>query len=156
MKNQIYKVLLIALWATFPGLLFAGETDKELFNAIQSRNDLWVRFYNSDDAASIAKMHTENATVIAPNYGPAKGHDEIQAGLEEELALGEGKMELKTLEVTRASDDTAYEIGLYTLRIEIADSDPIVDEGHYVIIWKLEEKEWRIHVDMWNTSLPLE
>jgi len=35
------------------------------------------------------------------------------------------------------------------------EGDPIVDEGHYVVVWKLgEDGVWKLHLDTWNTSLP--
>ncbi len=157
MKIQIHKVVLISLWAALPALLLASENDTELFNTIKARKALFAVLYNADDADALTEMYTTDATVIAPNYGPAKGHEEIKAGLVEELALGEGKMELETLEVSRLSDDSAYEIGYYFLKIVLEKGDPIIDEGHYVVVWKLGiDNTWRLHVDTWNTSLPLE
>lgn len=101
-------------------------------------------------------MYTEDATVIAPNFPPDKGHAAIQAGLEAELALGDGTIQLKTLEVHRINKKTAWELGSYDLKIVLEEGEPIVDVGHYVIIWKLIDDEWLLHMDTWNTSLPLE
>jgi ketosteroid isomerase-like protein len=101
-------------------------------------------------------MYTKDATVIAPENGLAKGRDEIQAGPEEELALGDDFIAATTLEVERISDDTVSEIGIYTLKIDPEGGDPIIDEGLYVLVWKLgSEGEWILHIDIWNTSLPL-
>ena len=57
--------------------------------------------------------------MIAPGFPPARGHDEIGAALIEELALGEGKLQLQAIEVNRMAVDTAYEAGQYKLRIEM-------------------------------------
>lgn len=157
MKAQTLKILISIVCVMLPSLASAGNTGTELFETIKAKKQLWAKLYNAGDAAGITAMYTSDATLIAPNYGPVKGHQEIQAGLEEELALGDGVMGLETLEVSRLADDAAYEIGYYTLTIDVEAGDPIVDEGHYVIVWKLgEDKVWRLHVDTWNTSLPLE
>jgi len=148
-------VTLSLVWMMLPGLLLAGEQDTDLFNTIRDRKQLWGKYYNAGDAASLTRMYTADATVIAPNFPPDKGHKAIQAGLEAELALGDGKIKMKTLEVHRINKDTAYEIGYYDLKIVLEEGDPIIDEGHYVIIWKFVDDEWRLHVDTWNTSLPL-
>ena len=67
------------------------------------------------------------------------------------------QIDLQVLEVTSLTKVTAFEIGHYKLRIDLDDGDPVVDEGDYVVIWKLcEDGVWRKHVDIWNTSLPLE
>lgn len=157
MKTQVLKLLVSIACVALPSLAFAADSSGSLFETIKARKQLWAKLYNAEDATGITAMYTSDATVIAPNYGPAKGHAEIQAGLEEEMALGHGVIGLETLEVSRLAADAAYEIGYYTLTIEVETGDPIVDEGHYVIVWKLDEdKVWRIHVDTWNTSLPLE
>lgn len=157
MKIHPAKALIVSLCAALPVFASAGETDSDLHKAIQARKDLFAAYYNADDAASIAAMYTVDATMIAPNYPPSKGRDEIQLGLEEELALGDGIIDVKTQEVERISETTVSEIGFYTLRIDLDEGDPIIDEGHYIVIWKLsEEGEWQLHLDIWNTSLPLE
>jgi ketosteroid isomerase-like protein len=39
---------------------------------------------------------------------------------------------------------------------EAPDGSVMEDEGDTVVIWKLgEDGAWLLHVDIWNTSLPL-
>ena len=96
-----------------------------------------------------------NPLALSARTSPAEGRDEIHTALVEELALGDGTIELQALEVTRTSRDTAYEIGQYKLHIELVDGAVIEEEGNTLLIWKLgEDNVWRIHVDMWNTSHP--
>ena len=47
--------------------------------------------------------------------------------------------------------DLAYEIGDYTLAGE---GNAVLDQGKYLVIWKREEGRWKLHRDIWNTSLP--
>ena len=156
MKKTQTTAWILTFCLLLPGGLFAGSKDNDLFKVIAARKQLWAKYYNAGDAASITAMYTEDATVIAPNFPPDKGHEAIKAGLEAELALGDGNIKLKTLEVHRLSKKSAYEIGYYDLTIVLEEGDPIVDEGHYVIVWKHVGDEWLLHVDTWNTSLPLE
>ncbi|MEX0331007.1 MAG: DUF4440 domain-containing protein [Puniceicoccaceae bacterium] len=156
MKVSISLLSLGIASMIIPSLLIAAEKDSDLFDTIYARKQLWAKFYNADDAASLTAMYTEDATVIAPNFPPDKGHAAIQAGLEAELALGDGTIQLKTLEVHRINKKTAWELGSYDLKIVLEEGEPIVDVGHYVIIWKLIDDEWLLHMDTWNTSLPLE
>ena len=156
MKKHALKAILGLILALLPALSFAGNEETDLFNEIKARKQLWAKYYNAGDAESLTRMYTTDATVIAPNFPPDKGHAAIQAGLEGELALGDGKIKLKTQEVHRINEDTAWELGYYDLKIILEEGDPIVDEGHYVIIWKYIGNEWLLHLDTWNTSLPLE
>lgn len=127
----------------------------ELIDDIQVQNQLYMDAYRSNNAEAIVALHTQDATVIAPKYPPARGHNEIRAGLVEELALGDGDLELQSLEVTRVGEDTAYEVGQYRLQIDLLNGGVVVEEGNTLLIWKLgADSTWRIHVDMWNTSHP--
>jgi uncharacterized protein (TIGR02246 family) len=150
-------LFLFALTVTSLDVLSAGNHENDMLKVIQAKNDRYMAAYLADDAAALAMLHTKDATVIAPNFGPAKGRNEIQTGLAEELAIGDGRLELQALEVMRVAENMAYEIGQYKLRIVSSDGGIIDDEGHTVVIWKRDEDSvWRIHVDTWNSSLPLQ
>ena len=135
-----------------PGTTLASDS---LLDAIQAQNQLYMDAYRSNNADAIVALHTQDATVIAPKFKPTKGHDEIRSSLVEELALGDGTLELQAIEVTRMNENTAYEIGQYKLHIDLPDGEVIEEEGNTLLIWKLgEDNVWRIHVDMWNASHP--
>jgi ketosteroid isomerase-like protein len=147
-KKMAVHIAWIAL--IFPGTILATD---DVMSAIQAQNQLYMDAYRSNDVDAIIALHTHDATVIAPKYPPARGHDEIHAALVEELALGDGVLEIQAIEVTRMDGETAYEIGQYKLRIDLLDGDVFEEEGNTLLIWKLgEDSVWRIHVDMWNTS----
>jgi len=46
--------------------------------------------------------------------------------------------------------DTAIDIGKYTM--SDAD-DQVMDTGKYVVIWKHEDGTWKMHRDIFNSSL---
>jgi ketosteroid isomerase-like protein len=50
-----------------------------------------------------------------------------------------------------AHGDMAYEVGKLTLKGE---DGTVLDSGKYVVIWKRENGQWRLHRDIWNTSMP--
>ena len=146
-KLAIYLALIVL---SFPHAILASD---DLVKDIQAQNQFYMDAYRSNDADAIVALHTQNATVIAPKFPLAKGHDEIHAALVEEFALGDGILELQTLEVTRMNGNTAYEIGQYKLRIDLFDGGVLEEVGNTLLVWKLgEDNTWRIHVDMWNTS----
>ena len=55
-----------------------------------------------------------------------------------------------TLEV-EVSGDTAHEVGTYGL---MGDGGKVLDAGKYVVVWKREDGKWKLHRDIWNTSVP--
>ena len=93
---------------------------------------------------------------MSPNRPRVQGLADIESIIAKDLLLGPSKIGLKTVEVS-ANGDTAYEIGQYTMSIEVAGGEPIKDFGDYLVIWKRGvDGIWRLHVDIWNTNLPLE
>jgi len=32
----------------------------------------------------------------------------------------------------------------------------VMDQGKYIVIWKQVEGEWKLHRDIWNTSMPVQ
>jgi len=63
--------------------------------------------------------------------------------------MGIGAIALETVEVFEHGD-SASEIGRYSLAS--VDGQPI-DRGKYIVIWQMEAGEWKLHRDIWNTSV---
>jgi len=51
---------------------------------------------------------------------------------------------------TESHGDTAIDIGKYTLSGEAGN---VMDSGKYVVILKQEGGQWKLHRDIWNSSL---
>ncbi len=156
MKILIPKNLLTIFMIALPTLLMAETSHDDLTKAIEAQNAIYMSAYRVNDVDAIIQLYTPDTTLIAPNAGPSRGIDNVRAGLAEELALGDGRLDLHTLEMTRMSDDMAYEFGEYTLDIDLPDGESMHDEGNMVVIWKRgDDSVWRLHVDIWNSSLPM-
>jgi hypothetical protein len=57
---------------------------------------------------------------------------------------------LNTLEVS-GSGNSALEVGTY----EIMDKDgKVLDKGKYMVHWKKIGSTWKLHRDIWNSSMP--
>jgi uncharacterized protein (TIGR02246 family) len=158
LSNLASVVFLTVAAGIFLQLLPAADASPgNLASAIKAQNARYMAAYRARDVAAVTALHTEDGTVIAPNRERAKGLDAIHAFLADEMGLGPGEIELTSVEVTSLNQDTAYEIGQYKLTIDVVGGTPIEDLGDYVVIWKRGDDDvWRMHVDIWNTKLPLE
>jgi ketosteroid isomerase-like protein len=47
--------------------------------------------------------------------------------------------------------DTALEVETYAL---IGEGGKTLDTGKYVVVWKRQGGQWKIHRDIWNTNAP--
>ena len=152
-KMRFQAIFAVAVFVFVPQLSLAE--DDSVLTAIKAQNARYMAAYRAGELAEVVALHTKNGTVIAPNNARAIGRDAIGKFLSTEKQLGPGDIELKTVEVVRLNKTAAYETGEYKLTIQPADGPTIKDEGDYVVIWKLEDNVWRMHVDIWNTRLPL-
>ena len=63
---------------------------------------------------------------------------------------GAKEVKLDTLEVT-GMGEKAVEVGSF----EIMDAEgKVMDKGKYMVFWKKEGSDWKLHWDIWNTSMP--
>ena len=118
--------------------------------AIEASNVKFGKAWGSKDAASLAALYTANATLLAPNATRVSGSQAIlefwKAGLSGAPPVGK----LTTAEV-EAHGDTAHEVGTY----ELSSADgKVMDKGKYIVIWKREGGQWKMHRDIWNSDMP--
>ena len=132
---------------------FANAEDKQVRAEIEAANDKLVAALNGGDAAGIAVLYTEDAMLLPPNSEMLEGREAVQAFWQGGIDMGIKEATLET-EVVEARGNAAYEVGKYTMIIEPPGGPTISDRGKYLVVWKRQEGSWKLHSDMWNTSLP--
>lgn len=63
--------------------------------------------------------------------------------------MGFKAVRLETIEVV-GGKETAIEIGKYLLSGETGN---IMDRGKYVVVWQQVGGRWKLHRDIWNSSI---
>jgi uncharacterized protein (TIGR02246 family) len=106
--------------------------------------------FERGDAAGMATLYTENGQLLPPNTDIVSGRQGIQAFWQGAIDMGIKAMKLETTELEEHGD-TAIAVGKYTLSGE---GDQVIDSGKYVVILKQEGGQWRLHRDIWNSSMP--
>ena len=128
---------------------------EEIKKAIEQVDQKFVEAGRNHDAAAMAKLYTEDACILAPNTEMIRGRQAIQEfwgqGLKQ---MGFKDIKLTTVELF-GSGDTVNAIGNYYLKFKPGGQELMEDKGKYIVIWKKTPKGWKMHWDMWNTSLPL-
>jgi uncharacterized protein (TIGR02246 family) len=117
---------------------------------IEAANEVFMATFRDSDASGLAALYTENAQLMPPNADFQTGKPAIRAFWEAAIDTGLKEAELETLEV-EPHGDTAIEVGKYRLYVEEGQQ---VDTGKYIVIWKRQDGEWRLHKDIFNSSNP--
>lgn len=122
--------------------------------AIEKANIRFADEIRKGNAVSLASLYTEDAVLLPPNSEKVhgrKGTEEFWQGAISQLGLKAAT--LKTEELI-GSGNTYTEVGSYTLKIQPKGQEPVEDKGKYVVVWKQTPDGWKLHRDIWNSSLP--
>ena len=122
--------------------------------AIRGQVDRWLQLVKAKDAASIAKLYTDDGAVMPPNSPIGKG----PAAIEKTWA---GMMATPGFDLTfvpeqiiiSSSGDMALDRGTYKLAIA-PDGKAMTDTGKYVVVWRKVDGEWKAAADIFNSDLP--
>lgn len=118
--------------------------------AIDAGNKQFVATFAKGDAAGLAAMYSTTGQAFPPNSDVVRGREGLQKLWQGAMASGVKEIMLTTTEV-ESHGDTAHEVGTYSMNA--AEGKP-VDRGKYIVIWKRENGQWKLHRDIWNTSMP--
>lgn len=156
---KYHRVALATFLLTLPVILFvscerAPEDTAEVRQAIEAIGKQFTDAYNRGDAAAMAATYTEEARVLPPNGPMIVGREAIQNFWQGGIDAGVSDVQLTTLEVGVARD-LAYVMDEYASTIQPEEGEAIRDQGKSVVIFKRENGEWKVAVDIWNSSMPL-
>ncbi len=119
-------------------------------DAITAANERFMSAFRRGDAAGLADLYTEHGQLLPTHSEVIEGKHAIQFFWQGVIDMGIKAAKLETMEA-EDHGDTAHEVGRYTLE---AEGGQVLDRGKYVVIWKHEDGQWKLHRDIWNSSMP--
>lgn len=125
-------------------------TNTAAAEAISAAYEKFVDAVARGDADAITGLYTEEARILPPGGDIVSGRDALPAFWAAMLGMGIKRCSFDTLEVEEHGD-VAIEIGRVTL---YADGDVQIDTPKYLVVWKREDGEWRMHRDIFNSDQP--
>ena len=125
------------------------ETASNIREEIRSANQNFEQNFANGDAQGMATLYTSDGSLLPPGAAIQKGANAIAGFWQMVMDMGIKGARLETLEVEQQGE-TAIEVGQYEL--SGADGNRM-DHGKYIVIWKNQSGQWKLHKDIWNTSL---
>jgi uncharacterized protein (TIGR02246 family) len=123
----------------------------ELREVIAAANEKFMAAFEAQDAAGLAALYTKDGQVLPPNSDFVTGREAIQGFWQAAMDMGLRKAKMDIVEV-ESRGKTAIEVSKFTL---FAEGDAVADQGKYMVIWKRKKGGWRLHRDIFNSSMPL-
>ena len=107
------------------------------------------QYYMSGDYDGLANSYAADGIILPPGADIIQGRQAIK----ERWILPDGVRilhhEVNPTEI-RVIGDYAYDVGYYSGKTLRADKTEVSWKGKYLIVWMLEEGEWKIYADAWN------
>ncbi len=120
--------------------------------AIEKAISVFQKAANAKDAAGIAGLYAEDATLLAPGAPPIKGRKNIQGFWQAFLDAGASNPTLQIVDVG-TSGDLAYEIGAFEANLPNAQGVLARKTGKYVVVWKRQaDGSIRMLADIFNEN----
>lgn len=106
--------------------------------------------FKDGDAAVLSSLYTKDGKVLPPNAGIIEGKEAMQAFWQAVMDMGVKEAVLEIIEV-EGHGDTAIEVSNFKMK----DTDGnVLDHGKYIVIWKRVDGNWKLHLDIFNSSVP--
>jgi ketosteroid isomerase-like protein len=116
-------------------------------DTIARLNEGFMATYRSGNATDMGELYTEDGQLLPPNSGIVHGKQAIAEFWGGAMGAGIRSLQMTTGEV-ELHGDTAIEVSTATLH---GDDDQLIDEVKYIVVWKREHGDCRIHRDIFNS-----
>jgi uncharacterized protein (TIGR02246 family) len=118
--------------------------------AIAKTNDTFMTAFERGEAGRLAALYTEGGQLLPPETDIVTGKAGIESFWKGAMTSGIKRVQLKTVDVEQ-NGQVALEVGTATL---YGEDGKLIDKAKYLVVWKLEDNQWKLHRDMWNAGAP--
>ena len=137
-------IVAFALLSASPA--FAGDSIR---SEIEAANKIFEAAFSRSDASGVAALYTDDAQLMPAGSGFVAGAEAIAGFWQGAFDAGMKSVSLVTMEVEKHGD-TANEVG----ELEIRGADgKLMERAKYIVIWKKNGTAWKLHRDIWTTSV---
>ena len=144
------KILsLIVVLVLMNGSGSAAAQDPSARAAIEAVNKQFMAIFGRADPAALTALYTSDGQLLPPHGDIVTGTQAINQFWQKFLAPGIA-VTFKSLEL-ETHGDTGHEVAYYAVTGE---GGKVLDTGKYIVIWKRDQGQWKLHRDIWNTNTP--
>lgn len=116
--------------------------------SVMQANGTSMSAFARHDARAVANLYSEDAKLLPPESPIIEGRGNIAAFWDAVMKTGIERAELHTLELDCYAD-VAIEVGRARLFTRTGE---VVSEPKYIVVWKPENGQWKLHEDIWNST----
>lgn len=109
--------------------------------------DVLKTIFRHGNAADVVDLFPKHGPLLSTEIDTVDDSNEIRVFWREPADTGIREATLDIVVVDR-HEDAVIGVGQYTLT---GTSGERIDEGRYIVIWKQERGQWKLHLDIWST-----
>jgi ketosteroid isomerase-like protein len=121
----------------------------DIHSNIRAISDRFESTFSIGDVTKIAGFYTENGMLLPSGFDFVRGKQEIKAFWQSAIDMGIKYIKIDIIELEQ-HDDTAIEMSNFTLS---GSDKQVIDAGKGIVIWKNTGDTWKMHRDIWTSSL---
>ena len=147
---------LLGCWLVVAGCTQAGvDLDAERA-ALLAAADAYHQAGSAQDTDAVAALYAADAVTLPPNQDVVSGVDGMRQFAEAFTSLPNFSMSFgETVADIGAGGDIGYTLVDTVIRSDDPNGNTVEDRVRDLHLWKKENGEWKVVVDIWNSELPL-
>lgn len=121
----------------------------EIKDIIRTLTDKFELTFSNGNLNKIAEFYTEDGMLLPTGFDFIRGRQNIKEFWQSAMDMGINYIKIDIIELEQ-HDDTAIEMSNYTLG---STDKQVIDSGKGIVIWKNKGNTWKMHRDIWNSSI---
>jgi ketosteroid isomerase-like protein len=124
--------------------------------SLRATSDAYHEAAETNDMDSFVGFYTNDGVMFPPNAADEVGLQSVRNFATAFTQLPGFSMSFETVRVgVAASGDMGYTLSDGVVRFEGPDGTPVEDKIRDFHLWKKQNGEWKLAIDIWNSELPL-
>jgi len=124
--------------------------------ALRAAADAYHATGEALDAGTFADFYANDGLILPPNEAGVSGRDGAHDFMSTFAAAPGAGVSFSDASVeVAASGDMGYTLADAVIRFEGPDGEPVEDKIRDFHLWKKQDGEWKIAIDIWNSEMPL-
>jgi uncharacterized protein (TIGR02246 family) len=124
--------------------------------ALRAAADAYHATGEALDAGTFADFYANDGLILPPNEAGVSGRDGAHDFMSTFAAAPGAGVSFSDASVeVAASGDMGYSLADAVIRFEGPDGEPVEDKIRDFHLWKKQDGEWKIAIDIWNSEIPL-
>ena len=152
-----------AVCLTFSSMLLCACTQSSVDvdveaerTALRAAADAYHEAGEGMDAEGFASSYTTNGLILPPNEAAITGRDGAHEFIASFAEAPGASVSFSNMNVDiAASGDMGYTLADAVVTVDGPDGEPIEDKIRDFHLWKKQDGQWKIAIDIWNSEIPL-